>query len=500
MKKLLFFLLILTISRSLLAQSPLTISSQTAKLNSCYSKSELICSENKYAVIYNNVINTFPTKHKFIVQDTDSRIKKEFCLTTNFNQEFNILDIELKHGICYFCGSTIDNPNQYTYDPEHGWMNTSTLTGFIGYFDINEVLSWTEESHTNYDYHIINITETEKLTRIAVDEPGLIYAVGYPDQCPFDENNMRAASCVVCLEKNQAHSDRWYYDVLYPAHAGEMLMDVTAGGDGIYLVSRFQDDNYTFGVRHMKMGPLRHEGNRQEINYLHKFRTNDVGLSFFGYNVTWRDNYCPIFVDNHTVGYACSNNIHNRNGLMIYRLILSAANIVTSAYSQFIPTSPNVDLLELKEFNSNYVKILIKDPSLNRSTIKSANWSATSIYPQQDLYSSLTDAVIADIVPHDSDKYLLSIGHRANDFQTIENSQHISHASIAAETCLNINEIEPNYPLDIVYETIGDTLDIRCLNQPINATSTNYIPSIVETTYNCTKECYTNPIIVPTTK
>ncbi|MCQ2260941.1 MAG: hypothetical protein MJZ77_06110 [Bacteroidales bacterium] len=467
MKKLLFFILILTISRPLFAQSPFDIYSQTDKLNSCYSKSELICSENsRYTVAYITTDET-PIKHKFIVQDMNSNTKKGFCLTTMPNHGYNIHDIELKNGVCYFCGTSSHYHNNMI-----DWGNPPIDKGFIGYFNINNVLSG------NGKYYIVEIEETEELSHLAIGENELVYAVGYPEYCPLDANNRRASSCIVSMDKDYFHNNRWYYDVLYAAFDEEMLMDITSSPDGIYTVSRFQGDNYTFGIRQFKHGPLRNNYNRQQINQLYKFNTYDMD----NLHRTWRENYCPIYINGQTIGHVSSDNSHTTNGLTIYKLYLSAGLTPTLASAQFIPESQNIDILDLKDYsyvnnqiNYNYTSILIRDHTLNRSTIERANWAETDSYIQNDLYCSLNELVINDITTYMSDEQLLSIGHETEGNQTIENAQHTGHTN---RSCFYRN-FKRYYPLSVVSSYSGDTLNIANLEKPITADSSNFTSSSV---------------------
>lgn len=486
MKKVIFYILAIAITNSLFAQ--FLVTSRTDELTNCSSKFELACSDNTgYIVVYNRV-PTAPVKHKFIVHDEHSPIQKEFYLNTSPNQEFNILDIELKHGICYFCGTYSHYFDNIIYYPGIGWGNEREDIGFIGYFNINDALSGAGT------YSLVNIDETEELSRLSIEESDVVYAVGYPYQCPLDANNMRSLSCIVCLNRTNLTTNQWYYDVLSAPYDGEMLMDVTAGPDGIYTVSRFQGDNYTIGVRHAKNGPLRYQEHRAQIDRMNKFNTQGMGNSTFSRDITWRENYSPIFVDNRTIGHVCSTDPNGMPGLMIYRLNLNGANIVSLSNAQYIHVGQNSDLLDLKDNyyandahnGINYVCMLIKNPTNNQSAIKIADWAISTSCLRNDLYCWLNNIVLSDIVPYNSGKSLFSVGHKANDLKTTENRQDLRYFQTAGATCLYNTMANTHYPVPAnVNVRDGDTLSITCLAAPKIATSSNFVSSNLDRTNNC---------------
>lgn len=486
MKKVIFSLIALAIANTLFAQFYIT--SRTDKLSNCTSKSELVCSDNnRYVTVYNKV-PTSPVKHKFIVYDTNSPTYKEFYLNTSPNQEFNILDIELKHGICYFCGTYSHYFDNIIYYPGIGWGNEREDIGFIGYFNINDALSGAGT------YSLVNIDETEELSRLSIEESDVVYAVGYPYQCPLDANNMRSLSCIVCLNRTNLTTNRWHYDVLSAPYDGEMLTDIAAGPDGIYTVSRFQGDNYTIGVRHAKNGPLRYQEHRAQIDRMNKFNTQGMGNSTFSRDITWRENYSPIFVDNRTIGHVCSTDPNGMPGLMIYRLNLNGANIVSLSNAQYIHVGQNSDLLDLKDNyyandahnGINYVCMLIKNPTNNQSAIKIADWAISASCLRNDLYCWLNELVLSDIVPYKSGRFLFSVGHEAENLQTIENHQDLRYFQTTGATCLYNNSMSQHRPVATNYDAeLGNPLSTICLDVPIDATSYNFASSTLATTNTC---------------
>lgn len=488
MKKVIFSLIALAIANTLFAQFYIT--SHTDKLSNCTSKSELVCSDNnRYVTVYNKV-PTSPVKHKFIVYDTNSPTYKEFYLNTSPTQGFNILDMELNHGVCYFCGTSSHYQENIIYYPGIGWGEGREDKGFIGYFNIDDVLSGSGT------YHIIEIDETEEISRLSLEETNVIYAVGYPYQCPLDVNDMRSLSCIISLDRLDLSSNRWHYDVLSAPYDGEMLTDIAAGPDGIYTVSRFQGDNYTIGIRNAKNGPFRYQEHRAQIDIMYKFNTQGMGYPELGRNITWRENYCPIFVDNRTMGHVCSTGPDGTPGLMIYKLNLGGvgANTVSLAKSQYIYVGQNSDLLDLKDYyyvdnnhnGINYVCMLLKNSVNNQSAIKIADWAISASCLRNDLYCWLNELVLSDIVPYKSGRFLFSVGHEAENLQTIENHQDLRYFQTTGATCLYNNSMSQHRPVATNYDAeLGNPLSTICLDVPIDATSYNFASSTLATTNTC---------------
>lgn len=490
MKKVIFSLIALAIANTLFAQTVPV--SQTSKLTNYFSSYELSCSDN------NRYVVTFSTKqsavfpYSFIVHDMNSNSRKEFCFNNIPNREFAINDIELKDGICYFCGLIYDQANQYVYHPGIGWSNTSGSKGIIGYFYINDVLNGA--GHLSW----MEFEETDELTHLAVADSELVYAIGYPLDCPLDVNDMRSATYIVCLEKNSTLGHPWSYDILNPIYDGELFMDISACSDGVFTVSRFQGDNYSFGVRYVKYGPLRYDCYREQIDRLYKFNTQNMGVWDFGENRTWRENYCPILIDGLTIGHVCGVPDNHPNGLMIYRLntnSLNITNMLTLMSAQYIEASYNIDLLDMKEYyygsapnfhqGLEYVSLLIKDPTLNRSTIKRAIWNSTTAYSQRNIYSSLDDFVMNSITSYNSGKYLFSIGHRPENQQTIEFIQHTGYAHEEGESCLDNRYYQRNYPLTTTEPILGRALGEVCFNKRATIIAHNYTSTTVDADTEC---------------
>lgn len=488
MKKVIFYILAIAITNSLFAQT--TAVSQTINLVNCSSNSELVCSDNnKHTVVY-NMAYANPNKHQFIVQDMDLGTKKEFGLTNIQNYDYNILDIELKNGICYFCGTYEHILNNIVYHPGIGWGNEHEDKGFIGYFNINDVLSGAGA------YYIIEIDETEEISHLAIVDNNFVYAVGYPQGSPLDINNMRCTTCFVALDKDQSNSNRWSYDILTPRD-GEILMDIATNPDGVFTVSRFQNDNYSFGVRYVKPISIQDPSYRQQINRLYKFDTEGMGTLEFQEKITWREEYSPILIDGHTVTHVCGDAYHNYKGLMIYKLNTStmfSSETLTLSQAQYVSTNNHTKLLDMKEYSYTdpshqsleYVSMLVLDPTLHRSTIKRAIWGKSANYLQTNLFCDNSNIILNDIAPYKLGQYLLSVGHNAGSHLTLENSQHTCHIHELGKCCLDNNTSNLNYPiLSCINETSGDTLTAYGPIRTITAATSNFTSTTVGTTNSC---------------
>lgn len=476
----------MAITNSLFAQTTIA-HSETLNIVEYYSKYGLACSDNdKYVVTYSTE-SSMLGRQSFIVHNMHTGAKKVFGLTVYSNLAYVINDIVLKNGICYFCGHTYDYAHNNVYYPGIGWTNEGESKGIVGYFDINDVFSGSGR------YYWITIDETEELTHLAIDENELVYAVGHPQYCPLDENNMESSSCIVCLERSPYTINQWYYDVLSTNNNGEMLLDVTAGSDGIYTVSRFQNDHYRIGVRHTKNGPFRYIEPHGQIDCLYIFNTQNMGISELNESITWRDNYCPIFIDNHTIGHICCSADNGHSGLMIYKLNLTGSNTVSLANAQYIYREQYSNLLDLKEnyyidnnqHSINYVCLLTENQTSNMSIISYANWHETTSYYARYLHLPLNDIAIADIVPYNSGNFLFSFAHNGNNSQTIENHQDLKYFQAPSSTCFPNNAMSFHQPLETVDPSIGDTLHTVCLNKYKYAISSNYTSTTIHATINC---------------
>lgn len=345
---------------------------------------EICCNrQSQQVVTYCHKLVASGIRHFFIVQDISTNTTKQFFLDAYYTTgiainptTITINDMKItEQGECWFCGKKkVDMGG--TYYPGIGWMSETNEYGIVGHFNIDSVLS----SSGNGNYELFTIQGTGGLTRI---EPRGIYEqifiVGYPYECPIDENGNPTASCLVGLGYNYNNST-WSYDIVHPTNIDEIFTDVVDASVGIVVVSRFRNDHYNIGLRHTKNGPLR------ENIYLSLLSNSNVFNMQFAANyntgdpVVWRNDADPIFLAADyngavlSMAHSCDNISH---GIAAYKLSVPNMGDVQITKAKHISYSTYLAMLDCKANGATQsTNFLVDDNSHNSYSLHMIDWSS----------------------------------------------------------------------------------------------------------------------------
>ena len=345
---------------------------------------EICCSRmSQQVVTYCHKLEASGIRHFFIVHDISTNTTKQFFLDPYYTPGIAIHPTTItindmrttEQGECWFCGKKTIVTGQIYY-PGTGWLDETDEYGIVGHFNIDSVLS----SSGNGNYELFTIQGTGGLTRI---EPRgnyeQIIIVGYPYECPTDENGNPTASCLVGLGYNYSNFE-WRYDIVHPSNTNEIFTDV-AEYAGFVVVSRFRNDHYNIGLRHTKNGPLRDSDYLSLLSNSNVFNMQLAANYNTGNPVVWRNDNDPIFLASDyngsalTMAHTCDNISH---GIAAYQLSVPNLGDVQIIKAKHIPYSTYLALLDCKENGlTQSTNFLVDDNSNNKYSILSIDWLST---------------------------------------------------------------------------------------------------------------------------
>ncbi len=166
------------------------------------------------------------------------------------------------------CGQ-MKTPIGYIYLQEQGLTIEYEEKGFVGWLDLDGI--WALPSFIKY--HLMPIEGTTDLKRLDVfsdinnpDSDTLVALIGTSDDVARDP-------CLVTMNKYGSYGSYSVYVINNPS---EILTDVVFTEKEIATVSKFTNENRTFGVRFDLMGNFFNNNNANEYRVLNKFYTPGV--------------------------------------------------------------------------------------------------------------------------------------------------------------------------------------------------------------------------------
>ena len=213
----------------------------------------------------------------------------KFTLPVLVNQiggiSFIVKDMKILGEKGVVCGK-MSSPIGYIYLQGQGWTIEYEEKGFVGWLDLEGV--WALPS--SIKYHLMPINGTTDLRRLDVFSdiyhPGsdtLVALIG-------TSNDVASNPCLVTMNKNGSTGNYSVYVINNPS---EILTDVVFTDKDIATVSKFTNENRTFGVRFDDKGNFFYNNNANEYRVLNKYYTPGFP-SGCGYSDTWHNDNVDI--------------------------------------------------------------------------------------------------------------------------------------------------------------------------------------------------------------
>lgn len=285
------------------------------------------------------------------------------------NHGYLVRDMEILDGICWFCGEKWESTGEYLYTPGGLAYPEVTHDGFVGRFNINDVLSG------NGNCQIMLIPSTSVLTNLAVYTGG-VTAIAEKEYSPYPTN-------VVELQET-ASPGAYLVRKCSSQFSKEIFMDVAWAGGKVVTLSRYTPESawdstyhkYCFGLRYGT--PSNYVGS---ASVLYNYWTNKV---FFPADIGRFSGITPIFLThtNNGNGVVVSY-LGNKPGFFQGRLLMTH---IPSIGASTVETRINFDsdnvpkYSEIKEVHFNlpshpYSKmaVLVKD-IIGNSTFRFPWW------------------------------------------------------------------------------------------------------------------------------
>lgn len=218
-------------------------------------------------ISYNGHVNYMPYNfiyHKLGATTTHYYESSSGTPNTNTPDNYNVKDIEIVGDYCYFCGSYITS--EYVYYMGLGMMLETTETGYIGRFPLSDIESGV--SPMTIQFCIIAGTKTfSKLNGFFDGSNNYICLIG---------NSPSGLSCLATVKENGT-------GIAFELHtlpAFETITDLTLTKNYLVTVSRFEGEEYTFGLRAEStidvVSSLGSNSPLPHFKYLNKFDTYSV--------------------------------------------------------------------------------------------------------------------------------------------------------------------------------------------------------------------------------
>ncbi len=296
----------------------------------------------------------------------------------NSHSSYDVKDLMQIGTTCYFCGTKRTETGQWIYNPDGSITMEVLYDGFIGKFDVNDVLG------TGGNMEILLIDKTLRLDKI-VTCPNGVMSIGTTKQT--------LESCIVELhEYSDPFAPTTYsYRVMRSSYHDEMFKDITNNKDTVCIVSRFKNGSrpnafkYYFGLRY---------GNGRDYyntnNGIYYYNTQNVlpneAATFTGVD--------PIHISsmrtNKAVVVAYLNTVQsNRQGFPILYKINAPGNSISKTLVCL--NSCKYDTLLDMEFSIpsreyTYSAMLLKD-EFGKSVLRFPDWNINSPMPDTLLIS-----------------------------------------------------------------------------------------------------------------
>lgn len=455
MKKLLNLLFLLfLVAGSVIAQAVAVSSTYTLPVQG---DNMISCSNNGNYVVTYVPGSVSGYNHRFVIEDMTTGAKKVLRLFDEPSRFYELTDIAMAGDMCYFCGRMTEGT------AEAALPGQLTETGFVGCFDASVVMLGAG------DYGILKVKGTNILTGIAASDMDQgVMAIGIPSSLEVDTWG-GYITCVVGLNRRSSHI--WKYDIALAHQDGEYMRDITYSNDGYFIASEFANDNFSFGVRYVKHPPLSEDCWFSQLNRLNRFNTQPCFVSPLSSYVAQRIENTGVFIDNHTVAYACADAESGNYGVALYRMQLTsmfAFEAVQMSQAQFAETSQGARLLDIANYchgTSNaarineYVSMLLDDRSNDCSVVRRAVWMPSAMYTQPDLRCQNSSARLSSLVSYGSGVYLHIAGRKSITNRLVMNTQHSRFVDRPAGTCLDNTQVGNNYSMSTVMPTFGGGLD-----------------------------------------
>lgn len=194
----------------------------------------------------NQKINDIVFTTSFIIRNESSSTAKTLWISRFYNEygriSFNITDMHILNGICYFCGT---QTTPIGYGEEYNSLTVNTSVGFVGHFSIDDVLSETG------NYYLETFNEVSSFSKMAVTDKVDSGDVGI--MIIGTRNDEPSNTCLTCLVQPHG-SNQWKYYVTDSDIDDEVFTDVIVT-DGLWVTaSLFENNKKLIGFRSTKIG------------------------------------------------------------------------------------------------------------------------------------------------------------------------------------------------------------------------------------------------------
>lgn len=482
-----FFLFLLATLLSLgtaSAQSVVTTSSRD-RIQGVGSVKQLAASDNGDITVTYSWPVSGSGMHDFVVRNMRTGTSRKIRFSNPSTGTYALNEIKVDNGTCYFIG-------QYTITtlgPSMGNPQSPSYALF-GYFSIDDVFSGSATIYTKY------ITWVGNLSRMTVYDHGShIFAVGSPQNAVLDNDGHPMGSCLVDIESPTSTPGSWNISVV-SSSTNETMTDVASTPDGIIVVSKFHNDNYTIGLRYMKDGSVISSGNFVQFQKLYTFNTQHMMLNATQENVTYRNASDPILIDSLTIAHVCSGTNVDKRGVCLYRIDIESfksTDTMKLSDAQYMHLGSGLELKDLANYyygdlyhqGHEYAAVLVNSPNANQSIVGRAIWAVPGVYTQRALIYSNNTMKIGSLACYQRGKYIFMAGQRPNGTYLMHALQHSAYMSVNDILCSLSGPGKRNFPMGVVLPSIDDINSITKVNYiqlfalpDITTTATNV------TTYN----------------
>lgn len=352
---------------------------------------------------------------------------------------YQIHDMVIGDGRCYFCGSYIQNP-----------LSNPLIVGLIGWIDLTNIAN-VPCSTASVSFNTCPIPRTKKFTQM--DE--YYDKSNYGSQLCLVGESYTTPTSLCAFAVWDAASSRWFYRIVEVPDTNETLTDIAFSGLGtkVVTVSRFANEPYKFGLRGeytsnlFAFPPLPTPPYFPLLtNFTHRNIVNTYGLylaSSSNPHPTWHENdivariVCPPNSEEFTVAYECVDNtkvcetqrqvamykIDMSNFPTSYTMTISGQQIVRGYFEEgstftdmmYIPDNKTFALLHQSRNSSKGKSSVMQFPSwMNYGQI-------STLISDSSLHSSM------DIRQDNSNTLITLTGNNENGNRICYFWQHLNH-------------------------------------------------------------------------